>query len=115
MADHYTKRIADKLLGEMRANAEVVAARLAPPKVAADGREVGHQEWVDWFREQSHSDPQFLTNQLNEMAPSSVTLPGAPSGGPGKVLRSRIGLENYNAAVEEARPDLVALWHLSQP
>lgn len=105
---HWLAEVAERLHGELLANAESVAARLAPPAVAADGRDVGERALIEQVRAASYADPTYLAQLLERLAPPAIPLPD------GTTLRAQTGLENFVELVREARPDVYAAVMLTE-
>lgn len=110
MADkHYTHQVAELLRAEVLANAKSVAAALAPPDDAADGKAVPRAQFIEHVRVMSQQDPTYLARLLDQLAPASIPGPG------GVQLRAEIGLDNFLELVHEARPDIYVRVMLQQP
>lgn len=107
--EHWIVAAADELLAELLETAESVAAQLAPPEDAYDGRTVARAQYVAHARAMSLTDPTYLQRDLDRMAPPSIPFPDGTMG------RSLTGLRNFNAKWKEARPDLYAAATLAQP
>lgn len=109
MAEHWIVEVADELYAEILAVADAIAADLAPPVDAYDGRAVPQAQYLEHARAQSLADPTYVQRDLDAMAPVVVTTAG------GAALRSPTGVRNFLAKWSEARPDLHAHAVLDQP
>jgi hypothetical protein len=109
LAEHYTRRVAEKLRPAMLAGAKQIAQRLAFPDDAADGHTLPRKEFLSFVQRKSYEDPLYLGKVLESLAPPAIPGPD------GTMLRSEIGLDNFLELVKEARPDVYAQVMLAEP
>lgn len=100
---HPTHEIAKTMLGEMQSTARDVSHALAPPADSSEGQEVARSKFLGIVREGFYREgAPYLVKLREQMAPVAITTPVGQ-------LRAKTGLDNFNAAVQEALPELYAL------
>jgi hypothetical protein len=103
MKKHPTHEIAGQLLGEMLGAAKDVSRALAPPSKDSGGQDVKHAQFIQMVREGYHTEgAPYLVRLRDQLAPVAISTPAGQ-------LRAKTGLDNFNAAIEEALPELFAL------